>query len=219
MSAVLEKVKPRTRRQSSIIYNVSWEEYEELLGKYWGKQFPRFNYNDEVLEIVMPNSVSHEEEKYLLTKLVDLIAEELEISLRNFGSATFKRKDLKKGVEPDSCFYIQSVTAIEGKRDFTLDDAPPPDLIIEADVTSSSLPRFPIFAALGVPEIWRYDANDEQVRFYRLENDKYKEIKNSLALPELTNEKAREFLELSQTLSSTAWAKKVREWARGIIKK
>ncbi len=149
MSAVLEKVKPRTRRQSSIIYNVSWEEYEELLAKYLGKQFPRFNYNDEVLEIVMPNSVPHEEENRTLARLFEFLAVELEIDFRNFGSATFRRKDLKKGVEPDSCFYIQSVTAIKGKRDFTLDDAPPPDLIIEADVTSSSLPRFPIFAALS----------------------------------------------------------------------
>lgn len=162
----------------------------------------------------MPNSATHEEESRTLARLFEFLAVEFEIDFRNFGSATFKRKDLRKGVEPDSCFYIQSVKAIEGRREFTLDDAPPPDLIIEADVTNSSLPRFPIFAALGVPEIWRYDDNDEQVRFYRLEKDKYKEIKNSLALPNLTSEKAREFLEMNQTLSSTAWAKKVREWAR-----
>ncbi len=168
MSAVLEMVKPQTRRESKIHYNISWDEYEELLVKYQGKQFPRFNYNNEVLEIVMPNSVNHEEENRTLARLFEFLAVELEIDFRNLGSATFKRKDVKKGVEPDSCFYIQSVKAIEGKREFTLDDVPPPDLIIEADVTSSSLPRFPIFAALGVPEVWRYDDNDEQVRFYRI---------------------------------------------------
>lgn len=214
MSAVLELAKPQTKQQSKILYNVSWEEYEELLAAYLGKQFPRFNYNDGTLEIVMPNSISHEEEKYILTRLVDIIAEELEIDLRNFGSATFKKKDARKGVEPDSCFYIQSVKAIEGKRDFTLEEAPPPDLIIEADVTSSSLPRFPIFAALGVPEVWRYDANDEQVRFYKLEKGKYREIENSLALPILNRKTATEFLEESRTLSSTAWTRKVREWAK-----
>lgn len=214
MSAVLEMVKPQTRRMSQILYDVSWEEYEQLLAAYLGKQFPRFNYNDGVLEVVMPNSFPHEEEKYILTKLVDIIAEELEIDLRNFGSATFKKKDVRKGVEPDSCFYIQSVKAIEGRRDFTLEDAPP-DLIIEADVTNSSLPRFPIFAALGVPEVWRFDSNDEQVRFYRLENGKYREIENSLAMPILTSRRATEFLEESRELSSTTWVKRVREWTRG----
>jgi Uma2 family endonuclease len=215
MSAVLEMVKPQTKRPSQIIYDVSWDEYEELLAAYLGKSFPRFNYNDGVLEVVMPNSVPHEEENRTLARLFEFIAVELEIDFRNFGSATFKKKDVRKGVEPDSCFYIQSVKAIEGRRDFTLEDAPPPDLIIEADVTSSSLPRFPIFAALGVPEVWRFDSNDEQVRFYRLENGKYREIENSLAIPILTSRRTTEFLEESRALSSTAWAKRVREWTRG----
>lgn len=215
MSAVLEMVKPQTRRMSQILYDVSWEEYEQLLAAYLGKSFPRFNYNDGVLEVVMPNSVPHEEENRTLARLFEFIAVELEIDFRNFGSATFKKKDVRKGVEPDSCFYIQSVKAIEGRRDFTLEDAPPPDLIIEADVTSSSLPRFPIFAALGVPEVWRFDSNDEQVRFYRLENGKYREIENSLALPILTSRRATEFLEESRELSSTAWVKRVRAWTRG----
>lgn len=214
MSAVLEMVKPQTRRPSQILSDVSWEEYEELLAAYSGKSFPRFNYNDGVLEVVMPNSVPHEEESRTLARLFEFVAVELEIDFRNFGSATFKKKDVRKGVEPDSCFYIQSVGAIEGRRDFTLEDAPPPDLIIEADVTSSSLPRFPIFAALGVPEIWRYDSNDECVRFYRLDNGKYREIENSLSIPILTSLSATEFLENSRSVSSTAWVKQVREWTR-----
>jgi Uma2 family endonuclease len=212
MSAVLELVKPQIKQQARIHRDVSWDEYEELLTAYSGKSFPRFNYSDGVLEIVMPNSIPHEEENRTLARLFELIAVELEIDFRGLGSATLKNKNVKRGVEPDSCFYIQSVEKIEGKRDFALDEAPPPDLIIEADVTSSSLPRFPIFAALQVPEVWRYDSKDEQVRFYKLEKQKYAEVKNSLALPVLTGEKATEFLQDSRTLSSTAWARKVRDW-------
>lgn len=160
----------------------------------------------------MPNSIPHEEENRTLARLFELIAVELEIDFRGLGSATLKNKKMKKGVEPDSCFYIQSVEKIEGKRDFELDEAPPPDLIIEADVTNSSLPRFPIFATLGVPEVWRYDSKDEQVRFYKLEKQKYAEVESSLALPVLSSTRATEFLQDNRTLSSTAWARKVREW-------
>ncbi len=214
MSAVLELVKPHIERESEILHGVGWEEYEDLLSEYAGKSFPRFNYNNGVLEIAIPNSVSHEEENRTLARLFEMIAAELEIDFRGFGSATFKKKTMRKGVEPDSCFYIQSVAAISGRRDFTLEDAPPPDLVIEADVTSSSLPRFPIFAALGVPEIWRYDAKDDQVRFYQLKSGKYAEVSNSLALPILSSAKAAEFLVENQTLFSTIWVKQVREWAR-----
>jgi Uma2 family endonuclease len=75
------------------------------------------------------------------------------------GSTTYRRRDLERGLEPDECFYIQNAQAVQGKQ--LLDPAtdPPPDLVIEIDVTSSSLNRLDIYAALGVFEVWRCAGN------------------------------------------------------------
>lgn len=211
MSAILELNKPEITK-AGILYGVSWENYEEILEEYWGCQYPRFTYDSGILEIFMPVSTSHEENAYILTKIVDYIAIELEVDLRNFGSATFRRRNIRKGFEPDSCFYIQSLNLIEGKTNLNFEKDPPPDLIIEVNRTSSSLPRMPIFAAFGVKEVWRFDG--ENVKFYTLEEGVYLESEKSPALPVLSSRKATEFLRDSRKLKSTAWAKKIRDWTR-----
>jgi Uma2 family endonuclease len=93
-----------------------------------------------------------------------------------------------------------------------LDFDPPPDLVIEVDVTSPSLNKLPIYAALGVPEVWLYKGR--QVMFHRLIGNRYEPVERSLALPCLTGEQATEFLQRGLTESPTAWFRLVREWAQ-----
>jgi len=157
-------------------------------------------------------SSRHEEPNRTLALIVEILAEELDIDLRRLGSMTFKRKDLLKGFEPDSCFYIQHADDIIGRPEIKLPVDPPPDLVIEVDITRESLNRFPIFAAVGIPEIWRFDG--ARVIFYRLESNSYIETSHSLAFAALDSDIATDFLAQSQTLKSTAWLRKVREWAR-----
>ena len=216
MSTVLGTTKPKITK-SEVIYGISWELYEELLRDYWGTQSPRFTYDSGILEIEMPNSSNHEENTFVLTQIVVFIAGELEIDYRNFGSTTFRRKNIRKGFEPDSCFYIQSLDAVIGKFDLDIEKDPPPDLIIEVNRTSSSLPRMPIFAAFGVKEVWRFDR--EKVKFYTLEEGVYLEIEKSIALPILSSKKATEFLSGSRTMKSTVWTKKIRDWVKRQIEK
>jgi Uma2 family endonuclease len=197
--------------QRTILRNISWQLYEQMLAEKQDVRNPRFIYDEGVLEI-MTLSAEHEEEGYNLSKLVDVIAEELEINIRGFGSTTFKREDMQKGFEPDACFYIQSLPAIRGKRKIDLWEDPPPDLVIEIDITSPSLPRFPIFAALGVPEVWRYQ--NEQVQFFKLESGEYVEIANSIAFPIINSTTATEFLNESLTMESVEWLRRVRSWVR-----
>lgn len=212
MSAVLELTKPKICK-NEVLYGVSWEIYEQLVAENWGFQFPRLTYDSGILEINMSNSRQHETDNRKLVRLVEMILLELETDFENAGSTTYKRKDMRKGFEPDSCFYIKSLWKLEGdiKKD------PPPDLIIEVNRTSSSVPRMPIFAAFGVAEMWRLA--DETVKFYVLQKGVYLETKTSLALPFLSSEKATEFLLASRKLKSTAWVKQIREWAREESKK
>jgi Uma2 family endonuclease len=197
--------------QKVILKGVSWETYERLLAEHEESSGTHFTYDQGMLEI-MVLSARHEEPNRTLALLVEVIAEEMGIDLRRLGSITCKREDLLKGFEPDSCFYIQHAETIDGKEDLDFPADPPPDLIIEIDITHPSLNRFPIFAAFGVPEVWRF--NGERVLILQLERGQYVEIQQRLAFPLLTSEDATRFLESSKTLRSTAWLRSVRDWVR-----
>ena len=190
---------------------VSWETYERLLAEHQDQSGTRFTYNEGTLEI-MVLSARHEHPSEILKLLVQMIAGELGIDVYPLGSTTFKRPNLLKGFEPDGGFYIARAEEMEGREVDPATD-PPPDLIIEVDITSWSLDRFPIFAAFGVPEVWRYDGS--RVVIYRLEAGRYVEVENSAALPPVTGAVATGFLELRRQIRSTEWLRRVREWAQG----
>ncbi|WP_353736063.1 MULTISPECIES: Uma2 family endonuclease [unclassified Okeania] len=92
----------------------------------------------------------------------------------------------------------------------------PPDLAIEIDITNSSIDKLPIYAALGVGEIWRYDGKN--LRFYRLnrETQNYDEITQSLAFPLLDMTMIPQWLEQRLIIGETATLKQVRQWAREV---
>jgi Uma2 family endonuclease len=116
--------------------------------------------------------------------LMTAIRLRLRINIRSFGSATMRKQKRQKGNEPDACFYVQ--TAAIGNRnqlDFATD--PPPDIAVEVDVHHDSLKKLPIYVALGVPEVWRFDG--ETLTIHLLEQDHYVESATSLALPMLTS--------------------------------
>ena len=215
--SVQTRVKPTNEErwieggQRIILHGISWETYEHLLNDIGESHAAHFAYDQGELEIMVP-SERHEKPNRRLALLVEVLAEELNIDIEPLGSTTLKREDLKKGLEPDSCFYVQNEARIRGKEklDFTVD--PPPDLIIEIDETSSSLNKFPIYAKLGTLEVWRY--KNHQVKFFILTEGQYVEIENSIAFPVLTSSRTSQFLAERLTLPSTAWLRHVRQWIR-----
>src|SRR5437899_2960095 len=144
--------------QRVVLRKVSWETYEGLLAGQEDSSAPRFTYDRGTLEIMSPLP-EHEEVNRALASLVENVAVEWRMSFRNLGSTTFKREDLGRGFEPDSCFYLQNAERMRGKARIDLTVDSPPDLVIEIDVTHSSLDKLPIYAALGVPEVWRSDGS------------------------------------------------------------
>jgi Uma2 family endonuclease len=200
-----------TTGQQIILHGVSWETYEQLLSDFQDSHAAHFTYDRGVLEI-MVLSFKHETVNRTLAHLVSVIAEELQIDTISAGSTTFKRQDLAKGFEPDSCFYIQNEGRISGKAEIDLDTDPPPDLIIEIDISSSSLNKFPVYAHIGVPEVWRYDGT--RVVFFVLAGENYEAAEESRAFPVLTSAMATELLDASAEVKSTAWVHRVRQWVR-----
>lgn len=194
-----------------LLHDVTWETYEQLLANYEDRSGPRFNYDRGVLEIMSPSS-EHEEINDVFKLLVNALAEEWAIEIRGFGSTTFRREDLAKGFEPDSCFYVRNVGGIRGVSRLDLAVHPPPDLVVEIDVTHPSLDKMPIYAAAGVPEVWRYEGR--ALRILRLEGGGYAEALASDAFPRLTAEVLARFVEESRTMTRLEWLRRVRAWAR-----
>lgn len=196
--------------QKIILRGVSWETYERLLAEHEEQSGIRFTYDCGMLEI-MALSARHEEPNRTLALVVDVLAEEFDLDIRRFGSMTLKRPDLYKGFEPDSCFYIQASNAISGKSEIDLMTDPPPDLVIEVDITSPSLDKLPLYTAIGVPEIWRYDG--EHVTILALQGERYVPAAQSAALPPLSSEVVTQFLHDSLHMRSTVWLRQLRAWA------
>ena len=194
-----------------ILHNTSWETYERLLDERGDSRVPRLAYDRGELEIMSPSS-EHESVAYFAALLVAILAEEMRINAYGVGSTTYKRGDFGRGFEPDASFYIQNEELTRGKPRIDLYVDPPPDLVVEVDITSPSLDKFPIYARLGVHEVWRYDG--ARATIFVLEAGEYVEAGESAAMPPLTAGVLARFIEESASLGSTSWMRRVREWAR-----
>jgi Uma2 family endonuclease len=209
--AIGEHVSHAHTEQRVIVRFVSWTTYEHLLADLSNQSSTRLTYDRGMLEIMCPLP-EHEEWNRTIALLVEVLAEEMRIDVRNFGSTTFRRADLARGFEPDSCFYIQHEADISGKSTIDLTVDPHPDLVIEVDITSGSLDKFPLYAQVGVPEVWRYDG--QRLRISILTAERYVESETSLALPLLTGPLLSETLAQSKTVKRTALLRSFRTWVR-----
>src|SRR5689334_3186307 len=72
-------------------------------------------------------------------------------------------------------------------------------LAVEIDVTSRSIPRLPIYAALGVPEICKYDGR--QIQCLILDEDDYRRSEFSLAFPKLCVSELLPFIRIAEEKS------------------
>ena len=194
-----------------IVPNVTWEHYEALLQDLTNRPGLHVSYDEGRLQ-VMSASDEHEEYKDSVSFIARVLSEELGIPLETRGSATWKLRTLRKGVEPDTCFYIANAHRIIGRRTIDLDSDPPPDIVVEIDVTNESLGKFSIYAALGVPEIWRYDG--AQVQMYDLTGETYVGVAESQFFPGLTCSMLLEFLQLCRAQGQTTALMAVRQRIR-----
>lgn len=193
--------------QRVVLRDVSWETYQRLLADLEDRRAPRLTFDQGVLEIMSPLP-EHERINRMLALLVEIYAEAKNIDIENLGSTTFRRDDLERGFEPDSCFYIRNVGRIRGKDRLDLRVDPPPDLVIEIDLTRDSLRKLEIYAQFGVPEVWRYDG--ERLRIMTLAISDYTERSSSEALPGLGTTVLSTFLREGGTMPRPEWLKKVR---------
>jgi Uma2 family endonuclease len=191
------------------LYDVSWAEYEQLLEELNDSNAVRISYDHGRLDVMSPSQY-HEMYKDLLLRVALAVADHLGCDFESRGSTTFKAGQFEQGVEPDTFFYIQNAARIIGRRRLDLFRDPPPDVIVEIDVSHGSRSRFDFYARIGVPEIWLYDERRAQI--YHLQENEYIEATNSRAFPPLTAEVLTQCLEQSKTAGQSAALRSFRAW-------
>ena len=197
--------------QPVLMDGVSWTTYEALLADGGDRRQTRMAFDRGVLEIVTP-SFEHE----LFRDVVSGVAEEIlnargQDYLRS-GSVTLKQEELARGFEADASFYVTHVARVRGLSQIDLHSDPPPDLVIEVDVSRSSLDKLPIYAALGVPEVWR--CRSGSVYVCRLAGSSYVEIDQSEVLPGLTSTQLTAFAQDGLLEPRQTWRRRIQGWAR-----
>jgi Uma2 family endonuclease len=199
----------------AILRDVPWNAYVAMRDDDSNRRV-RMDYFRGTLELMSPK-YRHEKPAARLGQFIMRFAEIVDIPCTESRSTTFRRKDEGAGKEADTSFYIANEPLIRDKDDIDLAVDPPPDLAIEVDNFNNSEGKLPIYAALRVPEVWRYDARAGSLWFGRLQADgTYRSIARSEALPLLTPELVLEALALCKGVAESRWLQLLQEWVRGL---
>jgi Uma2 family endonuclease len=194
-----------------VLQGVSWELYERL-GRELEGQHVFLTYDEGRLEI-MTTSPEHEWWKTTAARLLELVALEWDVAVEGLGSTTFTREDLAKGLEPDECYYLRDIRQLARKRKADLRVDPPPDLVIEVDITHHAVDRERIYGAMGVRELWHFDGRTLTMH-ERQPDGRYAPIDGSLCLPGLRPSDFLRFLLMAAEESQDVAARAFRDWLR-----
>ncbi len=178
---------------SIVFYEASWDFYEATLREY-DEEPSRMSFDDGTLEILMTISMEHEGFKQFIGALVCQIAQVYRIDMARRGSATLKSFPRRKGLEADQCYWIANFSAVEQVKRLDLNIHPPPDLIVEVDVTHAVVDRESIYAALGVPEMWHYAAATK-LTAWELVDGSWRRIETSKSFPMIRVSDLNSFLD------------------------
>lgn len=212
---MLRMLDPRDAPRHLVLTGVSWARYEQTLEEI-GNKSVRVSFLDGAMEIMSPLP-EHDAIKLAISDLIACLATERRIPRKSFGSTTFRREDKAAGAEPDGCFYFGDIDSVRGMKRFDPLAHRPPDLWIEVDLLSPSVPREPIYARLGVPEVWRYSGGRLFVRL--LTNDGlYVDSATSRAFPFLPLPDLAAFIHRMLQRDETQVLLEFREWVRNLAK-
>ncbi|MEM8810560.1 MAG: Uma2 family endonuclease [Cyanobacteria bacterium P01_G01_bin.38] len=198
-----------------VFRSLNWQRYQAIRGLLSHDRNTRLTYAQGTLEITMPLE-AHEFAARLIERFIYILVMELGMDMKTMGSTTLDREALDRSAEPDDAYYIQNQPLVAG-RDVDLEKDPPPDLVVEVDITHTDIDKLRLYAAMGVPEFWRY--NGETWRIYGLQGsgDKvvYQELEVSPTFAGVPKVKLYEFLAAARQSEMTA-ERDLRAWVRSL---
>lgn len=156
----------------------TWQDYQALCRQRGDGSIPRLKYrNGEVL--LMSPLPKHGRDAHLIASVITTL---LDHKGREYDAFTPVTMDLpeESGIEPDYCFYIDQWEAVSGKERIDWRNDPPPDLVLEIDVTSYSSAAD--YLPYRVPEVWLFR---RQLTIYGLQGEDYVQQEQSRYFPEM----------------------------------
>jgi Uma2 family endonuclease len=178
--------------QQLLLKELNWQKFETILSELGESRASRLSYSNGILEIMVPLP-EHEKDKEIISYMVQFLLEVLNIDFEPLGSTTFKNERMNQAVEPDAC----------------LESDPPPDLVLEIDITSRTY--LDNYRQLGVPELWRYTQSGLQINL--LQEGEYIESLSSPNFPQIPIiELINQFVKQSQQLGRSEAIRNFKNW-------
>jgi Uma2 family endonuclease len=192
------------------LQGVSWQAYEMILEALGEKRSALLSYYKGTLEIVTPLE-QHDGSSDSIHNFIQILTEERDLNIKNMGSTTLNREDLDVGAEPDKGYYIANEPIVRGKiADLNTD--PPPDLIVEVDITHTDINKNALYTEMGVPEFWRYDG--QVLTIYQLQGGQYQQVEASPTFPDVPKARLYEYLQDCSAVGETQAKRNLRAWIR-----
>jgi Uma2 family endonuclease len=198
-------------RQAFVLTGIDWATYRKI-SEALTDHHVRLTYDRGDLEL-MTKSIFHGILSRLYHTMMVVLAEEHKLPFASCGDMTCDREDLDRGAEPDECFYLLNAPLVRGKRQIDLTTDPPPDLVVEVDLTTNSRRRLAIYAAIQVPEVWKVTADSLTV--LRLGADGcYVAVDRSIYFPAIDLSALASFVRREPEMDQLALLGEFRAWVR-----
>ncbi|MDJ0798562.1 MAG: Uma2 family endonuclease [Calothrix sp. MO_167.B12] len=190
---------------------MSWQTFKTMLAEMGDERNSRIAYDNEIVEIIT-SLMPHENSNRLIEAFVGLLCEELGLEVKSTGSLILTRDDLEKGGEPDSSYYIQNESIVRDKENIDLETDPPPDLVLEVEYSRPKVDKLSLYAAMGIPEFWRY--NGTVLRVYVISAGQYTEVETSLTFPVVLVKQISQFILQAKQDGQMSTIRAFRTWVR-----
>ncbi|NEQ24371.1 MAG: Uma2 family endonuclease [Microcoleus sp. SIO2G3] len=197
--------------QRTLLANISWQTFKTMLAEMGSERVTRLAYDQGFVEVMTP-LMPHENSNRLIEVFVGVLCEELGLEIKRTGSLTLTRDDLECGAEPDSSYYIQNEPLVRDKEKIDLESDPPPDLVLEVEYSRSKIDKLSLYAAIGIPEFWRYNGN--VLRIYKLEAGQYTECGSSPTFAPVPVKEIPKFIKESRKVGELTSTRNFRNWVR-----
>ncbi|BAY62897.1 hypothetical protein NIES22_29730 [Calothrix brevissima NIES-22] len=194
-----------------LLKNISWQTFKIMLSEMGTDRKIKLAYDIGIIEIMTP-FMAHENSNRLIEVFVGVLCEEFGLEIKRCGSLTLIRDDLERGGEPDSSYYIQNEFLVRNKENIDLASDPPPDLVLEVEYSKPKIDKLQLYAAMGIPEFWRY--NGTVLRIYQLEAEKYLEVEFSPTFTYIAIKEIPRFIQASKQNGEIATTRAFRTWVQ-----
>lgn len=138
-----------------------------------------------------------------------IIAESLGVDFLGRGHHPFNHAEKRIRFEADLSYYVSNLDRVRLLPKIELECDPPPDLVVEVDISRNSERKLLMYAALGIPEVWRCEGG--KIGIYRLAGREYKSVAKSSILPAVTAAQLTKLLAEGERMNRLAWFGLVRK--------